>query len=95
MRPIASIVVVLLLYTLTASPSSAQATKDRAIEQYTCKDLMRESGASRDVAIRVFTRVFARKVGNNKIYIDTLHKQSDELIESDALRIRTKRQWMQ
>ncbi len=81
MRPIASIVVVLLLYTLTASPSSAQATKDRAIEQYTCKDLMRESGASRDVAIAFLRGFLLGKSGTTKFNIDTLHKQSDEFIE--------------
>jgi len=29
----------------------AQDSKDRTVEQYTCKDIMRESGANRDVAI--------------------------------------------
>ena len=32
---------------LAFSPASAQDSKDRAIEQYTCKDIMRESGVGR------------------------------------------------
>lgn len=80
-RRIAGVVVALVLYTLTPSPSSAQATKDRTIEQYACKDVMRESGASRDVAIAFLRGFLLGKSATTKFNIDTLHKQSDEFIE--------------
>jgi len=42
---------VAILATLSALPLSAQNSKERAIEQYECKDVMRDSGADREVAI--------------------------------------------
>ena len=63
------------------SPASAQDSKDRAIEQYTCKDIMRESGASRDVAIAFLRGFLLGKSGTTKFNLDVLHKQSDEFIE--------------
>ena len=66
---------------LPASPSSAQTSKDRAIEQYACKDVVRESGPGRDVAIAFLRGFLLGKSGNTKFNIDILHKQSDEFIE--------------
>ena len=70
---------------LAAAPSSnrplAQGNQDRTIEQYTCKDIMRESGASRDVAIAFLRGFLLGKSGSTKFNIDALHKQSDEFIE--------------
>ncbi|MFZ0053653.1 MAG: HdeA/HdeB family chaperone [Pseudolabrys sp.] len=66
---------------LAFSPASAQDSKDRAIEQYTCKDIMRESGASRDVAIAFLRGFLLGKSGTTKFNLDVLHKQSDEFIE--------------
>src|SRR5690349_9512002 len=80
-RGVARIVFVLLPYMLAASPSSAQATSDRTIEQYACKDVMRESGASRDVAIAFLRGFLLGKSRTTKFNIDTLHKQSDDFIE--------------
>ncbi|HYC16242.1 MAG TPA: HdeA/HdeB family chaperone [Pseudolabrys sp.] len=59
----------------------AQGSQDRIIEQYTCKDIMRESGASRDVAIAFLRGFLLGKSGSTKFNIDVLHKQSDEFIE--------------
>ena len=69
------------IYGLAFSPASAQDSKDRAIEQYTCKDIMRESGASRDVAIAFLRGFLLGKSGTTKFNLDVLHKQSDEFIE--------------
>ncbi len=66
---------------LALSSASAQNDKNRAIEQYTCKDIMRESGASRDVAIAFLRGFLLGKSGSTKFNLDTLHKQSDEFIE--------------
>lgn len=52
---------------LALSSASAQNDKNRAIEQYTCKDIMRESGASRDVAIAFLPRISPRQVRQHEI----------------------------
>jgi len=78
----ASIVIAIAVYAGWASGSaSAQGSKDRMIEQYTCKDIMRESGPSRDVAIAFLRGFLLGKTGGTKFNIDVLHKQSDEFIE--------------
>jgi HdeA/HdeB family len=63
------------------APVSAQDSKDRTVEQYTCKDIMRESGANRDVAIAFLRGFFLGKSGSTKFNLDVLHKQSDDFIE--------------
>jgi HdeA/HdeB family protein len=60
---------------------SAQDSKDRTIEQYTCKDVMRESGANRDVAIAFLHGFLLGKSGSSKFNLDVLRKQSDDFIE--------------
>ena len=77
----AIVIVTLLPAGLASSTASSQDGKDRAIEQYACKDIMRESGASRDVAIAFLRGFLLGKSGNTKFNIDVLHKQSDEFIE--------------
>ncbi len=42
---------------------------------------MRESGASRDVAIAFLRGFLLGKSGSTKFNLDILHKQSDEFIE--------------
>ena len=63
------------------APVSAQDSKDRTVEQYTCKDIMRESGANRDVAIAFLRGFLLEKSGSTKFNLDVLHKQSDDFIE--------------
>jgi hypothetical protein len=65
----------------TITPGSAQDNKDRTIEQYSCKDVMRESGPNRDVAIAFLRGFMLGKSGNTKFNLDVLHKQSDDFIE--------------
>jgi HdeA/HdeB family len=78
----ATIVIATAIYAGWASSSaSAQGSKDRTIEQYSCKDIMRESGPSRDVAIAFLRGFLLGKSGGTKFNIDVLHKQSDEFIE--------------
>ena len=60
---------------------SAQDNKDRTVEQYSCKDIMRESGANRDVAIAFLRGFMLGKSGSTKFNLDVLHKQSDDFIE--------------
>ena len=85
MKPtqIAAVLGAAVLLAGAIAPISAQDSKDRTIEQYSCKDIMRESGANRDVAIAIaFLRGFMLgKSGSTKFNLDVLHKQSDDFIE--------------
>jgi hypothetical protein len=66
---------------VSLGPASAQDTKDRTIEQYACKDVMRESGVDRDVAIAFLHGFMLGKSGSTKFNVDVLKKQSDDFIE--------------
>ena len=54
---------------------------ERTVEQYACKDVMRESGSDRDVAIAFLHGFLVGKSGASKFNIDTLRKQSDLFID--------------
>ena len=64
------------------SPADAQPAKDRTVEQYLCKDVMRESGENRDVAIAFLHGFLLGKSGKSNFNVDTLRKQSDQFIEA-------------
>ena len=53
-----------LIAALTCLPGSlsAQGNMDRTIDQYKCRDVMREPGANRDVAVAIPARLPARKI---------------------------------
>ena len=51
------------------------------MEQFTCKDIMLESGANRDVVIAFLHGFLLGKSGSSKFNLDALHKQTDDLIE--------------
>jgi HdeA/HdeB family protein len=62
-------------------PVWAQDSKDRVVEQFTCKDIMRESGANRDVVIAFLHGFLLGKSGSSKFNLDVLRRESDDLIE--------------
>lgn len=62
-------------------PAAAQDAKDRTIEQFLCKDVVRESGVDRDVAIAFLHGYLLGKSGSAKFNLDVLHKQSSAFIE--------------
>ena len=59
----------------------AQETGDRTIEQFLCKDVMRDSGSDREVAVAFLHGYLLGKSGGSKFNIDTLRKQSDRFVE--------------
>jgi len=63
------------------SPAGAQEPGDRTIEQYKCKDVMRESGANRDVAIAFLHGFLTGKSASSKFNVDAIHKQTNAFIE--------------
>lgn len=64
---------------LGVSPASAQDT--RTIEQYTCKDILREHGSNRDVAIAFLHGFLLGKSGGSSFQVETLAKQTDDFID--------------
>jgi hypothetical protein len=73
-----------------AAPSGAQQGKDRTIEQYECRDIMRDSGANRDVAIAFLHGYLLGKSGGSKFNLDTIQKQTDLFLEHCLLNPRQK-----
>ena len=80
-RMAAAISAAALLTGLGSNPVLAQDSKDRAVEQYLCKDIMRDSGANRDVAIAFLHGFLLGKSGTSKFNLDVVHKQTDDFTE--------------
>jgi hypothetical protein len=72
---------VILLAGLDLGRTSAQSVSSRSIEQYTCKDVMREHGSNRDVTIAFLHGYLLGKSGSSTFDIDALHKQTSDFIE--------------
>jgi hypothetical protein len=71
----------ILLAALGLDRASAQTANMRTIEQYTCKDVMREHGDNRDVSIAFLHGYLLGKSGGTTIDLDVLHKQTSDFIE--------------
>ncbi len=72
----------ILAGTIFAAPvAHAQDSGDRTIEQYMCKDLMRDGGPDRDVAIAFLHGYLVGKSGSSKFNVDLLRKQSNLFID--------------
>jgi hypothetical protein len=70
-----------LLLLLAPGLAAAQDAKDRSVEQYLCKDVVRESGSDRDVAVAFLHGYLLGKSGSSKFNLDVLYKQSNAFIE--------------
>jgi hypothetical protein len=80
-----SLAAVTIVAMLAAAPAQAQDRKpdagDRSVAQYTCKDVMRESGGNRDVAIAFLHGFLLGQSGGSAFNVETLRKQTDAFIE--------------
>jgi hypothetical protein len=63
------------------NPAPAQDSAIRTVEQYSCKDMMRESGDNRNVAIAFLNGFLLGKSGSSTFDIDALHKRTTNFIE--------------
>jgi len=70
-----------LLSALITSSAVFAEPQPRTIEQYLCKDVMRDSGDNRDVAIAFLHGYLLGKSGSSKFDLEVLHKQTDNFIE--------------
>jgi hypothetical protein len=61
--------------------AEAQDNPTRTVEQYLCKDVMREHGGNRDIAIAFLQGFMLGKTGSSSFNIDALHKQTTDFIE--------------
>jgi hypothetical protein len=69
---------------IAASPgdgAGAQPGAERSVDQYTCKDIMREDGAAREVAIGFLHGYLVGKSGSPKFNLADLQKQTDGFID--------------
>jgi len=76
MRAMLTILIAIIL----AQPVAAQ-ERLRTVEQYACKDVVRERGADRDVAVAFLHGFLLGKSGQTKFDLEKLHKESDAFIE--------------
>jgi hypothetical protein len=61
--------------------ASAQSAADRTVELFTCKDVMREPNASREVAIAFLHGWLLGKSGGSKFNVEVLERQTSAFIE--------------
>jgi hypothetical protein len=62
-------------------PAFSQASSEREIERFTCKDVMREPNTSREVAIAFLHGYLLGKSGASKFDVDLLKAQTDWFID--------------
>ena len=64
-----------------AQAPGAQAPVERTVEQFECRDVMRESGSDREVAVAFLHGFLLGKSGTSKFNLDVLRKQTDDFVE--------------
>jgi len=72
---------VALLTIAISAPVLAQEKGDRTIQQYACKDVVRESGSNREVAIAFLHGYLLGKSGNAQFNLNDLLKQTDAFLD--------------
>jgi hypothetical protein len=76
-----TIVAMIAFAALLPANALAQEQAPRTVEQFTCKDVMREQGGNRDTAIAFLHGFVLGKSGGSRFDLNSLHKQSDAFIE--------------
>jgi hypothetical protein len=66
---------------VTVAPARAQENSQRTVEQYECKDILREPDARREVAIAFLHGFLLGKSGGSTFNPQALAKQSNAFIE--------------
>ncbi len=69
------------LVACVAGGANAQDNLNRTVEQYKCRDVMREAGANRDISIAFLHGYLLGKSGSQAFNLDTLHKQTEAFVE--------------
>jgi hypothetical protein len=71
---------VLAAAAIAATPGASQTATDRAVELFTCKDVMREPNTSREVAIAFLHGWLLGKSGGSRFNVEVLEKQTNAFI---------------
>jgi hypothetical protein len=64
-----------------AGGASAQDHLNRTVDQYRCRDVMRDAGVNRDISIAFLHGYLLGKSGGQNFNLDALHKQTEAFIE--------------
>lgn len=64
-----------------AGDAFAQDNKNRTVDQYKCREVMRDSGVNRDIAIAFLHGFLLGKSGGQSFNLDTLHTQTENFVE--------------
>ena len=75
-----SFVVLTLGAAIGACGAAAQDKQSRTVEQFTCKEIMRETGEQRRAAIAFLHGFFVGKSGSTKLNLGTMAKQTDAFV---------------
>jgi len=70
-----------LVSLVAITPALAQDGKDRTVDQYKCRDVMRENGDNRDNAIAFLHGYLLGKSGGQSFNLDVLHRQTQAFVE--------------
>ena len=81
MRFLRHAAVIAALAGLAASSVSAQEDKNRTVDQFKCRDVMREAGPDRDIAIAFLHGFLLGKSGSQSFNLDTLHRQTENFLD--------------
>lgn len=80
-RSIVVAVITLVSGVTSTLPVMAQDTGVRKVEQYSCKDVMRENGSARDTAVAFLHGFLLGKSGAEEFNLETLTKQTNAFID--------------
>lgn len=70
-----------LALTPVSAPVLAQDKQDRTVDQYKCRDVMRESGGNRDIAIAFLHGFLLGKSGSQNFNLDAIHQQTEAFLD--------------
>jgi hypothetical protein len=70
-----------LVCVVSAAFAQGPADLNRTVEQYKCRDIMRENSANRDISIAFLHGYLLGKTGGQNFNLDALHKQTEAFIE--------------
>ena len=74
-----TVIAVATVFVAAGTISAPAQDADRTVEQYTCRDIMRES--NRDGAIAFLHGYLLGKSGSSKVSLEVLSKQTDAFVD--------------
>jgi len=70
-----------ILTSASAAMLPARAAEERAVQDYACKEIMRENGDNRNTAIAFLHGFLLGQSSSSKFSVETLTKQTDAFID--------------